>query len=178
MKRGVLAFILAVGVSAVCYAQAPNETVKNESSQEGVPEQYQWIFGEKGKELRDAQQAEMKEKAAKPAGVLAKPAVSPFKESSENVWDFGQVRAGDVVRHDFIIKNTKSKVLNIKEVHTSCGCTVSEVPKKVLQPGEDAPIQVKMDTKGDSGPVKQHIYVNTDDPENPVYVFVIKAEVK
>jgi len=36
-----------------------------------------------------------------------------------NLWDFGKIKAGEVAKHEFLLKNNSDKVLNIKEVHTA-----------------------------------------------------------
>ena len=92
-------------------------------------------------------------------------------------WDFGKVNEGKVSRHDFILKNDSGKTLNIKEVNTSCGCTVSKVQKKILKAGESALIEVGFDSKGYSGLTQQFVYVNTDSLDNPVIRYIIKANV-
>jgi len=92
-------------------------------------------------------------------------------------WDFGQARQGVVLRYNFVLKNESKNILNIKEINTSCGCAVSQVKKKTLLPGESTLIEVKFDTKGYSGVVQQYIYVHTDNLENPILKFTIKAEV-
>lgn len=93
------------------------------------------------------------------------------------IWDFGKVNHGEDLQHTFILKNESPKVLNIKQVSTSCGCTASKVKKKTLLPGESAEIEVTFKTKGYSGPVQQFIYVTTDGLDNPILRFIIKAEV-
>jgi hypothetical protein len=102
---------------------------------------------------------------------------SEAQTNDQYVWDFGQVRAGDIAKHTFIFKNETNEILTIKNVSTSCGCTASEVKKKVLQPGESTEIEVRFNSKKYSGPVKQYVYVNTDDPVSPVVKFTIKADV-
>lgn len=92
-------------------------------------------------------------------------------------WDFGRVSEGQIAKHTFSLKNESGKILTIKNVHTSCGCTASEIKKKALKPGESAEILVSFNSKGYSGEVKQFIYVNTGDIDNPVIRFIIKAEV-
>jgi hypothetical protein len=99
------------------------------------------------------------------------------QEALERVWDFGQAQEGEVLKHTFVLKNRSDKTLNIGEVHTSCGCTVSKVGKNSLAPQEETSIEVAFKTKGYSGAVQQFIYVNTDDPQNSVIRFIIKAEV-
>jgi hypothetical protein len=100
-----------------------------------------------------------------------------MQEAPERVWNFGRVEEGKVLKHAFVLKNNSDKILNIGEVHTSCGCTVSRVSKNSLLPHEEANIEVSFKTQGYSGAVQQFIYVNTDDPENSVIRFIIKAEV-
>lgn len=101
------------------------------------------------------------------------------KEESADpyVWDFGRVKEGAVLKHEFILKNESGKTLTIQNVDTSCGCTASEAEKKVLPPGEETKIKVKFNTKGYSGSVQQFIYVHTDDLDNPIIRFIIKADV-
>jgi hypothetical protein len=94
-----------------------------------------------------------------------------------NEWDFGKIKQGQIYKHDFIFKNESNTVLNITSVNTSCGCTASQADKKSLQPGESATINVSFNSRGYSGPVKQSIYVNTDNVELSVVKFAIKCEV-
>lgn len=94
------------------------------------------------------------------------------------VWDFGKVNEGQVLKHDFIFKNETGKTLTINRVDTSCGCTASEVKKKVLKPQEDTVINVQFNSTNYSGPVQQYVYINTDDPANPITKFTIKADVQ
>ncbi len=96
----------------------------------------------------------------------------------ENAWDFGKVQESQILTHNFALKNNGQKVLNIKEVTTSCGCTVSVVKKKQLEPGEETTIEVKFKAKGYNGPTKQFVYVHTDDPDKPVIRFSIRANVE
>jgi len=93
------------------------------------------------------------------------------------VWDFGRVKEGEVLEHSFILRNSQDKPLFISFMATSCGCTVSQTPKKNLSPGEYTPINVKFHTQGYSGLVQQHVYVHTDNPSAPVIKFSVKAEV-
>jgi hypothetical protein len=110
-------------------------------------------------------------KAKQKATLTKQVSADPF------TWDFGKVEEKTVLSHEFILKNNGTKTLNITGTHSSCGCTVSEVKNKVLQPNESTTIGVKFNTKGYYGPVSQFVYVNTDDPINPVMKFTVKADV-
>ncbi len=94
------------------------------------------------------------------------------------VLDLGKIKPGEVIKHEFNFKNTSGKQLKIKEVLTSCGCTVLDVKNKDLPPGESTVIEVKFDSKGYHGAVEQFIYVNTDSIDNPIIKLIIRARVE
>ena len=98
-------------------------------------------------------------------------------QEAQESWDFGQVKEGLILKHDFLLKNESQKPLKITGTHTSCGCTVSKVEKNALLPGEETSIEVKFNSVGYSGPTEQYVYVNTDDAENPILKFTVKAQV-
>lgn len=104
------------------------------------------------------------------------PAVKEDIENA-NFWDFGKVKEGEVLRHEFTLKNDTPKVLNVQEVNTSCGCIASEIKKKSLLSGEETTIEVKFKSKGYSGLITQRVYVHTDDIDNEILEYIIKAEV-
>jgi len=94
-----------------------------------------------------------------------------------NGWDFGQIKEGSSVQHEFVLKNNTDRVLIIKDITTSCGCTFSEAGRRELPPAEETVIEVKFDSTGYSGEVKQYVYVNTDNPDEPLIRYTIRAEV-
>ena len=98
-------------------------------------------------------------------------------EADSREWDFGEVKAGEVLGHEFPCKNLTTTTLHIKEISTSCGCTVSEVEKRELLPGEETFIKVIFKSEGYKGAVKQYVYAHTDDVDNPVIRYIIKATV-
>jgi hypothetical protein len=92
-------------------------------------------------------------------------------------WDFGRVKQGAVLKHDFILKNETKDILKINNINTSCGCTVSSSDKKSLMPQESTAITVSFNSRGYSGAVYQFVYVNTDNPDLKIVKFTIKAQV-
>ena len=94
-----------------------------------------------------------------------------------NQWDFGQVKQGVILKHDFELKNQTNDILEINNIHTSCGCTASESDKKSLMPQESTAIKVTFNSAGYSGPVQQFIYVNTDNADLAIIKFTIRAQV-
>ncbi|MFA5223593.1 MAG: DUF1573 domain-containing protein [Candidatus Omnitrophota bacterium] len=104
--------------------------------------------------------------------------LAQLEKTDQNTWDFGKISAsGRIVKHVFSLKNESNDNLNISGTHASCGCTVSEIDKKVILPGESASLEVRFNPKGYFGRITQFVYVNTDNKTTPVYKFTIKADV-
>lgn len=118
----------------------------------------------------------------KPVGPFTPPLPRPSQEQGLHpgagfTWDFGKVKEGTLLRHTFIFKNESKKNLTIQNITTSCGCTVSETKKKILMPQESTAIDVSFNSKGYSGITQQFIYLHTDNLDNPIIKFIIKADV-
>lgn len=105
------------------------------------------------------------------------PAPAQDNIADPNQWDFGKVKQGEVLKHDFLLKNETKDLLKIISINTSCGCTVSRSDKESLEPDESTAINVTFNSGKYSGEVKQFIYVHTDNADSPVVKFIIKAEV-
>ena len=95
----------------------------------------------------------------------------------KEIHDFGEIEQGEIVETTFLIKNVGDKNLYIVDAHGSCGCTVPEVTKEAIEPGESAPISVKFDSNGKSGEVTKTIMV-TCNKEKVVENIKIKASIK
>lgn len=105
------------------------------------------------------------------------PADTPEVIDDAYAWDFGEVNEGEVLKHNFTIKNDTDKTLNITNVRTSCGCTTSQVKNKVLLPDESTDLEVTFNSKGYSGEIMRSIYVETDSLDNPLIKYIIKVQV-
>ena len=68
-----------------------------------------------------------------------------FKEKS---WDFGDIRDGDIVNHDFKFKNIGDAPLEVKNVTATCGCTQPSFPFLPIGPGEEGTISVTFNSTG------------------------------
>lgn len=61
--------------------------------------------------------------------------------------DFGNIPSGKGVSTLFQFSNTGENPLLIKDVTTSCGCTVPEWPKEIIKPNENGEIKIVYDAK-------------------------------
>ncbi len=69
-------------------------------------------------------------------------------EFEEKVFDFGKVKEGTIVEHNFSFKNTGSKDLLLLYHQATCGCTVPDFSKEPYSPGKTGVIKIAFDTKG------------------------------
>ena len=88
----------------------------------------------------------------------------PKIKFKETVWDFGKVKQGEVLSHQFIFANEGDATLVIQRVSTSCGCTAALASADKIQPGKEGRIEIKFDTRGYGGQVSKLVYVDSNDP--------------
>mgnify|MGYP001590207567 CR=1 FL=1 len=98
-----------------------------------------------------------------------------FRETSH---DFGKVKQGDVVSHDFVFKNDGTAPLIVDKVETTCGCTAALVSEKKIEPGNDGKIKTTFDTRGYSGRLSRYIYLVSNDGENPRRELSLVADIE
>lgn len=79
--------------------------------------------------------------------------------------DFGEIESGKSVDLEFKFQNSGNEILVIKNISSSCGCTVTKVEKKEYQPGEKGTIPVKFFSRGYNGKITKTITVSTNDPD-------------
>lgn len=91
---------------------------------------------------------------------------------AETHYNFGGVRSGAVVEHEFSFTNTGKVPLVISHAESTCGCTVPEWPKKPVMPGESGVLKVKFNTLGKDGEQSKPVTVtaNTLPAETKVYI--------
>lgn len=66
-------------------------------------------------------------------------------------YDFGTIKQGDKVTHDFDFVNTGKEPLVITQAAGSCGCTVPQWPKEPVAKGSKATIHVEFNSTGKMG---------------------------
>lgn len=95
----------------------------------------------------------------------------------KEVFDFGQISPLRTVYHSFKFENTGNEVLYIDSIDTECGCTIPEISKTTLQPGETSQIDVSFNPKGKQGLVSKTITIYTSESDEPKKI-TITAEIE
>lgn len=93
-------------------------------------------------------------------------------EFENKVFDFGTILEGEQVSYTFKFKNVGNNPLLIKEVNTSCGCTVPEYDKKPIEPNGTGTINIKFDSNGKKGTQYKTIRVITNTIEENLELVV------
>ncbi len=96
-------------------------------------------------------------------------------------YDFGAIPSGpENVSQVFYIQNTGTEVLEISSVVTSCGCTTANLSSSVIPPGTRADLTVVFDPDYHDtvGPVTRVVWLETNDPDQPVVEVGFDANVR
>lgn len=101
---------------------------------------------------------------------------APKLSFDSEIFNFGKVKSGNIVEHEFVIKNLGKDPLIILKTVPSCACTVTEIPVTVLKKGRSGKIKVVFDTKTRTGQQHHNITLYTNDPEKPIVVLYIQGE--
>lgn len=75
----------------------------------------------------------------------------------------------------FKYENKTDKPILIKNVHSSCGCTVASLKKNDVAPGEKGEVTATFKIGGRTGVQQKTVTVETDDPAQPVTNLLLKA---
>lgn len=101
-------------------------------------------------------------------------------ELSATEYDFGTIPNDKAVTHVFEVRNVGRGKLEIGGVSTSCGCTIAEVDKRQLAPGETAKLEVTYDPQAHGGATGQFmriVYIRSDDPNVPEATLTVRVTV-
>jgi hypothetical protein len=108
------------------------------------------------------------------SAAAGKEARAQFKEEA---WDFGKIKQGEVLTHEFVFVNDGEAPLVIERVATSCGCTAALASEDRIAPGKEGRIKATFDTRGYSGRVVKYVTVESNDAANARRELKISAEI-
>jgi hypothetical protein len=100
----------------------------------------------------------------------------PAFDFAEGSFDFGTLRTGASVTHEFRFKNVGKSDLLITQAKGSCGCTQPEYPKDPIAPDGEGVIKVTFNSTGISGQVAKTVTVLANTIPN-TKVLTISGEV-
>lgn len=91
---------------------------------------------------------------------------------SEEIHNFGSLKAGEVVAFTFTFKNEGTGPLIIHDVDSGCGCTEVKLPEQPVEPGQEGHIEVIYDSTGETGRQLKTIilFSNAEQAEQKLYI--------
>lgn len=118
--------------------------------------------------FQDKPTEEKERKSTLYRGLEAEPIYSQsVVEGNSGSYAFEAVLQGDMVRHDFWIKNTAKEPLELKNVKSCCGSFLENY-SRTIQPGQEGKITVLMLTEKFGGrSIEGTIRAETNDPKRP-----------
>jgi hypothetical protein len=102
---------------------------------------------------------------------------APQIEVSDTAVKLGRVQSGAKVSRQITVTNSGKTPLEIYKVKTECRCTVSDLPKKNLEPKESMKVTLYFDTVYANGNKAKTLTFYTNDPKNHVLEVKLYAEV-
>jgi hypothetical protein len=90
---------------------------------------------------------------------------------------FGDMEVGKSGEHTFVISNTGEDVLRLEKGASTCKCTLSNLDRPELAPGESVDIKLEWLPKAASEQFAQTATIYTNDPENSVIDLTIMGRV-
>jgi hypothetical protein len=96
-----------------------------------------------------------------------------FEEKS---WDFGSVRKGERVRHEFRLTNTLDQPIHISAVRVSAAFLSAGARDAWIKPNDSVTIPVEMDTRRFAGDKTATVFVQFDQPVPAEVRLQIKAQ--
>lgn len=94
----------------------------------------------------------------------------------EPIFDFGQVKEGEIVEHVYRFTNTGSEPVILSRVSASCGCTTPKYTSEPVLPGKVGEIAVRFDSNGQKG-VQQKIITIASNAKEKVTTVQLKGVV-
>lgn len=96
---------------------------------------------------------------------------------TKQIHDFGSVKKGAVLTHQFNFTNTGEERLRIDSLSIPCNCLTVTVNKNAFEPGESGQVSVQFNTAGLAGLMVQHIQIFAN-IENTIKEITVTAEVE
>lgn len=94
-------------------------------------------------------------------------------EFKQSLFNFGDISAGEIVTHSFYFKNIGEHNFVIKNIETTCGCTVVNYDKAPVKPGGEGRIEIEFNSSGRYGKQYKEISIFANIPGKVVTLKII-----
>ena len=111
------------------------------------------------------------------ADAQALSAKGPVIQVSPGIIDLGTMPQEGIRHSQAVITNTGTDSLRIAEIKSECGCTVPDVPKRVLAPGDTTLLKITFRSKHYKGSLLKRVTIISNDPASPQTPVKVKVNV-
>ena len=119
---------------------------------------------------------EYKEPVHNTAAAPAAPKSNATIAFEKSTFNFGKIKQGEKVTHEFKFTNSGTDPLIISDASASCGCTVPAFPKEPIAPGKDGIIKVVFDSEGKDG-MQNKVVTITSNASQPITEIYLQGEI-
>lgn len=101
----------------------------------------------------------------------------PKAEVPELIYEFGNIERGTSMSHVFKIRNVGKQPLHVEVASTTCKCTVGDLSKEDVPPGEESDILLEWVAKTGPGPFRHGAVLSTNDPTQTSINLTVEGQV-
>lgn len=92
--------------------------------------------------------------------------------------DFGTVAPGAALEKTVAIRNDGATAISLMDVATSCGCTLADVSKETIEPGQSADVKVSYSPPSIATTEERQVLLRFEGNEPRVFAIVVRAHVR
>jgi len=113
------------------------------------------------------------------AMTIALAGTGPTVYFPEESWDFGEITPDELPTHIFKLENRGDEVLIIKGIKVSCeSCVDPVISTKELESGEEAELEITVNSLDMIGRFTKRIYLESNDPVTPQTIITVSGFIK
>lgn len=101
----------------------------------------------------------------------------PVAQVPETTFHFGRIERGTSMKHAFKIRNVGDAPLHLEVVNTTCKCTVGDLEKNDIPPGEETDVVLEWTAKTAPGPFRHGATLESNDPSQSRIELVVEGDV-
>jgi hypothetical protein len=105
-------------------------------------------------------------------------AAQPRIEFDPPSLDFGVLQQHESRDATVMIRNVGTETLEIREIESTCGCTVPELAVTTVAPGDAVPMEIHFNSKTFQGMQRKFVKIFSNDPRQSVAQFLVAADIK
>jgi len=95
----------------------------------------------------------------------------------ETVFEFGKIERGASMSHAFKVRNVGKLPLRVEVTSTTCKCTVGDLEKNVIEPGDESEVVLEWVAKTKAGPFRHGAVLSTNDPGQTSVQLTVEGKV-